>query len=623
MIPGDKAKLTIVRGAGQGASFPVSAPETSLGRNRGEVDIILGDSGVSRVHCRIVHDGQDYFAEDLGSFNGTYIGQQQIKREKLNDGDIITVGQTFLEFRTTSGPSKAETHTSDEPEILAEIDQTEVGTLYSPEHLAKGDSDELSGNMARVFNLVRSVEGCGSETEFWQRLHNALGDLLPGACLCLYSLESPKHLALDWSSASSGTRPITSGTVAAQVLETRRGLLYRDVAKQAEVTDSMQSLGIQSVACAPICSAGRVYGILEAASAASAPPLSREDLELISVAANFIGLALESVRQLDATQRANAVMREQLGERYPLIGASPKINAVLEQIDRLAKVDSTVLILGETGTGKEVAARAIHDKSARSNGPLVPVNCAAIPETLIESEFFGHEKGAFTGALATKRGKFELAQGGTIFLDEIGDLGLDLQARLLRVLEDHEVVRIGSEGPRKIDVRVLAATNKALSTLADEGQFRKDLYYRLSVVSLQLPAMREHMQDLEAIAEFFLRQFAGEIGGPARSFSAKAMEKMANHRWPGNVRELKNVIERAVVFAGGPEIKAEDIVLGHPQASALSDAGNLLVSLEDMEKRHIESVLEAVSGNRTRAAEILGISRSGLIRKIKGYGLPQ
>jgi DNA-binding NtrC family response regulator len=310
----------------------------------------------------------------------------------------------------------------------------------------------------------------------------------------------------------------------------------------------------------------------------------------------------------------------QLNSRHTVIGTSAVMQQIFDLAAKVAETDSSVLITGESGTGKEVLARLIHFRSSRAGAPFVTVNCAAIPENLLESELFGHKKGSFTGALYTKRGSFELANGGTFFLDEIADMRLEMQAKILRVLEEKRVKKVGSEEEVLVDVRVLAATNKVLATEINEGRFREDLFYRLNVVRIAVPPLRDHKDDIPILARHFLTLFSTELKKPVADFSEEALNLMMVYDWPGNVRELKNTVERAVIFANPGEM----IRTGHFPPELRAEIAQRAQSpakdfrpLEEMELSYIKEVLVACDGNRAKAAEILGISPSTIWRKLQ------
>jgi transcriptional regulator with GAF, ATPase, and Fis domain len=316
-------------------------------------------------------------------------------------------------------------------------------------------------------------------------------------------------------------------------------------------------------------------------------------------------------------------------ERFEMIGSSEPMRKLYAMIDRVAPIDSTVLIIGESGTGKELVARAIHQGSKHGDGPLVNVNCAAIPGDLAESELFGHEKGAFTGAHAQRLGKFELANNGTLFLDEIGELSPDCQAKLLRVLEEKRVTRVGGDRDYRITVRVIAATHQDLHGMVSSGRFRQDLLYRLEVVRLNVPALRDRSDDVVVLSRHFLDYYREKVGRKVDDYSPAALQKLKDYDWPGNVRELKNVIERAVILGAGTTVETEDIQLPESHAYRRPISGEHrgveFPPLEDVlrsaGKRHIERAVQLSDGNKTKAAELLGIPRSSIYDVMKRYGI--
>lgn len=340
-------------------------------------------------------------------------------------------------------------------------------------------------------------------------------------------------------------------------------------------------------------------------------------------------LSAGSVIRLGQTEIAFSPVEERIenlrssSDRFgDLVGASVAMREVFGVLERVAPTDVSVLILGETGTGKELAARALHSHSRRSEKPFVVFDCGAVAPNLIESELFGHEKGAFTDAVKSRQGAFELAQGGTIFLDEIGELAPTLQPKLLRALDQREIRRVGAEQPVGINVRVIAATNKDLEKEVKAGTFREDLYYRLSVVSVFMPPLRKRKEDIEKIAEHLLDGISGGMGKKLRGLSPEAAEALRTYPWPGNVRELKNVLERAAALSDGERIEVRDLFLSQGKRS-LTLEGLSGKSLEEIEKAAIHATLKFVSGNKTAAAKALGIAYSTLYEKMKKYGMKE
>ena len=329
---------------------------------------------------------------------------------------------------------------------------------------------------------------------------------------------------------------------------------------------------------------------------------------------------IERIRKYQAETRETQFLREQYKERTrfeSMIGQSASLQEVFDLIERIAPTDSTVLIKGETGTGKGLAARAIHTKSRRGEGPFVVVNCGAFPEHLLESELFGYQKGAFTDAKTTKKGRLEMAHGGTLLLDEVGEISMRMQIDLLRVLEDHLFYRVGGTQPIEADFRIIAATNKDLEKTIKEGTFREDLYYRLNVISFVMPPLREHKQDIPLLANHFLQRFAQETNKPVDQISREALDEMMLYEWPGNVRELGNAVERAVVVGRGRRILPQDLPIFRPEY-VISARGR---TLREVEMNHLNGVLNETQWNISKSAEILGIDRSTLCDKIKRYDL--
>jgi len=335
-----------------------------------------------------------------------------------------------------------------------------------------------------------------------------------------------------------------------------------------------------------------------------------------------VSLLIERLLKSQELLKEVSFLRKELTKQYrfhDLVSKSPKMQKIFELARTVAKSNSNILILGESGTGKELLARAIHNESPRANGPFVAVSCVAIPDTLLESELFGHEKGAFTDAIAQKKGKFELAHGGTLFLDEIGDISQKMQLTLLRVLEEKEFTRVGGTKPIKVDVRIIAATNRDLQKAVQEGRFRDDLYYRLNVITIHLPPLRERKEDIPLLVQHFIEKFNLQMGKKVERISDEALRMLMQYDWPGNVRELENTIERAMVITKGKVITPEDIEI--PSLQKNSPAEESEKTLEAVERAHILRVLNETDWNIQRSAQILGIDRTTLYNKIKKYNL--
>ena len=375
--------------------------------------------------------------------------------------------------------------------------------------------------------------------------------------------------------------------------------LVRHVRENLKETEVIMITGYPSID-------GAVTAVKAGAQEFLSKPFTDEEL---------LGAVRRTLDRLQARKTVQGPSEEVGPSSYGLLGVSEAMQGVFRSIAKVISSSATVLISGESGTGKELVARAIHYHSSRASSPFVPVNCGAIPEELLESELFGHVKGAFTGALETRAGFFQTADGGTIFLDEISETSLSMQVKLLRVLQDREVVMVGSTRPRKVDARILASTNKDLAGLVKKGFFREDLFFRVHVITIDLPPLRERGEDLLLLIHHFTARFAEELGKPVPQFSDQALQVLRNYHWPGNVRELENVIQRLIVMTDGGLIEVPDLP-SLMRFSALQEVG-FHRTLAEVEEEYIRNVLASVNGNKTRAAKVLGIDRKTLREKLK------
>jgi transcriptional regulator with GAF, ATPase, and Fis domain len=382
---------------------------------------------------------------------------------------------------------------------------------------------------------------------------------------------------------------------------------------------SVEALEVESLLCVPLCTPEKLLGVIYMDCRKAGVCFDQGHLHLMSAIAGIAALALENARFIEMLELENEQLKAEISLQFDMIGDSTAMQELYRFISKVAATDSNVLIEGESGTGKELVARAIHRHSTRAEKTFVAINCAAITETLLESELFGHEKGAFTGATAQKRGFLEAADGGTVFLDEIGELALPLQAKLLRVLQERELVRVGGTKPIKVDIRVLAATNRTLSEAAKEGKFREDLFYRLNVLSCQIPPLRKRREDIPLLAQHFVEKYSAKCSRKVRGISKEATASLQRYDWPGNVRELENTIERAVVLGSTPEILRDDLpesVLEVESAGEASAGGYH----EEVARRKRELILEALEksdGNFTEAAKLLGVHPNYLHRLVR------
>ncbi|MFH1350890.1 MAG: sigma 54-interacting transcriptional regulator [Pseudomonadota bacterium] len=414
--------------------------------------------------------------------------------------------------------------------------------------------------------------------------------------------------------------------IAGFVAERGEPLLVPDVSKDPrwykEISDSI-GFQTRSIACVPMKADGEIIGVVEIIDKEDGSPIREEDMKLLTVFAELASLAISKAQKIDQFKKENSDLKKELGSRHQIIGESDALKKAISDTYKVANSKASTLILGESGTGKELLARIIHWAGPRKGRPMIMLNCAALPESLLESELFGHEKGAFTGAISRKVGKFEMADGGTLLLDEIGEMAPGIQAKLLRVLEEGVFYRVGGNTPISVDVRVVSATNKDISKEVAEGRFREDLYYRLDVVQIRMPPLRERKPDIPLLAEYFLDMFKQERGILDLRISELAMEKMIEYSWPGNVRELRNAIERAVVMCENKMIMPEDLPIFNPKKGypGLEVGMTLKEAMDGFKKEFIIRNLEHTSGNKSKAAKIMGIQRTYLSRLISTYGL--
>ncbi|MEP0548952.1 MAG: sigma-54-dependent Fis family transcriptional regulator [Rhodothermales bacterium] len=460
--------------------------------------------------------------------------------------------------------------------------------------------------------------------------------------IAMQTLEAERGFVLleDADGAESGTSPFAVGasrnftddqldgvkalstSVVDEVLRTGEPVLVYEAAtdERYSASESVVLQKIQSIACVPLRLRSRQIGAIYLDSVTQRGRFTRDNLPFLKAFAHQAAVAIENAHRVQTLREENRHLRQEVQRVHgfdEIIGQSPRMREVFETVGRVLDTDATVLVEGESGTGKELIARAIHYNGDRKAKPFVAIFCGALPDDLLESELFGHRKGAFTGATADKKGLFETADGGTIFLDEVGDLSTKLQTALLRVLQLGEIKRVGDTEVRRVDVRVLAATNRSLPVLIKDGEFREDLYYRLNTIQIELPPLRHRHGDLPLLAHHFLDQFATGSRARIRGFTPEALDALKRHRWPGNVRELENTVERAVVLARGEMIEKDDLRL--PESEPAETVFEPGLPLKEVERRVVERALEEYDGNVSATARALDVSRRWLHYKLKEW----
>jgi transcriptional regulator with GAF, ATPase, and Fis domain len=553
-------------------------------------------------HARFIFDGRDFsiVAVDKGA-SITHKNKRKSKC-RLKDGDNVIIGEIEMRFDILDTDSKG-------------------SVVNAEQNLQTQDQAELKG-LRRLYDFSRVLMSK-------QELPNLLDSLLDMAIevtgadkgfLIMMEGDRPVVRAARNLQRKQIKDPVEqlSDSVIQQVVESKAPLIVSDALKDTNFrnAESVLHLKLCSLMAVPLLDEGKLLGLLYVGNDRVISLFEDRHLEIFTIFAGQASMILAKALLLDRFRAEyeeviGAVSNKSYGQ---MVGACDAMQEIYRKIGRVATVDVPVLVTGETGTGKELVAREIHERSNRSSGPFVAINCGAIPENLMESEMFGHVRGAFTGAVGAKPGKFHAAHNGTIFLDEIGELPVNLQVKLLRVLQDKQVLRVGSTKPDKVDSRVLAATNRDLEVEMKEGRFREDLFYRLNVVTIHLPPLKERGDDVVLIAKYIFHKLRTEIGGTATGFSPGAVKAISMYPWPGNVRQLENKIKKAMVMCEGTRIGPEDLELGLDEIEPILP---LTVAKEEFQKRYILEALRRNAGNRTKTAEELGVDPRTIFRYLE------
>ncbi|MGC2660004.1 MAG: sigma 54-interacting transcriptional regulator [Bryobacteraceae bacterium] len=592
----------------QGQVYHLSEAEVLLGRGSAST-LRVPHSSVSREHCLIrVHEHRIEI-QDKGSRNGTFVNGLPVRERALLDGDELMFGDVVFQFRSVEPGAVI-------PANPGMVEPSFSQTLNSPHVPLAREAATLVriGEIARMVQDLYLDRVSDSQSDSARRLFEAMFEMIPsrrGALLLFVKGSDEQRLLAEFAADAPKS--------AVKVPRTVKHRLFESRAAAAGIEERIAWLA------SPLLFSGRIAGALYLDSGASRRDYGDRDLQMISAVCEVLALAIENARDLQMLQFENGLLRAGITPDSALIGDSASMSALQGAILKVARASATVLICGESGTGKELVARAIHRNSPRSARPFVALNCAAITETLVESEFFGYEKGAFTGAVAQRKGRLETADGGTVFLDEIGELSLPLQAKLLRVLQEHEFERVGGSRTVKVDIRVVAATNRDLEKAIQVGTFREDLFYRLNVVRLHVPPLRDRRDDILLLATHFVRKCSEQIGRRVSGFSREARALLVAYDWPGNVRELQNVIERAVVLGSSETIIPEDLpetLFDATPTPDLNDDG-FHASVRQHRRRIILAAIERAGGNVAEAARALKLHPVYLHRLITSLGLRQ
>lgn len=616
-------RLVAIAGKLQGTALSITESPAIIGRDS-TATLCLPDPSVSRRHSQIQQDRDEFIVTDLDSLNGTFVNDVPVKRRKLEHGDRLRIGDSqFLFLR----------HEDEVPSESSEVQFDDRLLSGSTVQFRFNDALYLMArDLAALMKVSTTINALRGLLEVQKKLLELVFEVVPatrGAILLVDSIEKEGEeefssvFALDRVKGPDETIKV-SRTVIRQVLSNSTALLIGDrdnrvSLEQKILTDAQTS----SVLCVPLIMTGRPLGVLYLDTNDPNVHFDSDDLQLVSAMAAITAVAIENARHIEWLESENKRLIASAGIDHSMVGESPRMRQVYQFIAKVAPTDSSVLISGESGTGKELVALAIHQNSKRSGKPFIAVNCAALTETLLENELFGHEKGAFTGALAQRKGRLEIADGGTLFLDEIGELSPPLQVKLLRVLQEREFERVGGTRTIKVDIRLLTATNRNLEDLITQGLFRQDLFYRLNVLQLEMPPLRQRQEDIPLLAKYFAVRYGAKCNRKIMGISLEAQKRLVGYDWPGNVRELENAIERAVVLGTTDSILLEDL----PEAILETETRTMPAptkyheAVAETKKQIILQAMDQTKGNYTDAAKLLGVHPNYLHRLIRNLNL--
>jgi Nif-specific regulatory protein len=627
-------RLLGISGPLKGAAFPLAEGEVSVGRDSSN-QLWVADPALSRRHCLLVQDGGQFSIRDLGSRNGTLVNGVPVEQQQIRHGDQIFIGDSVLIFLIEEGGSHfdrnpvefADTTAFDGSPLLL---RAEDSLYLRPDKVVASlpPTARWARDLNSLLKIATGIGGIRDQDSLQWQLLGFIFDVVPAERGAVLLGDRPEEFTSTaaWDRVRGPGHPVrVSRAVVERVLRDRVGLVVGDVSGNEALRQikTLAELKVSCLLCVPLMAAGKVLGAIYVDSCNPAAKFDENHLQVMAAVAGIASLAFENVRHWEQLRLENQELRAEIELEHNMVGTSPGMRKVFEFIRRVAPTDSTVLVQGESGTGKELVAHAIHRNSPRANRPFVAINCAAIAETLMESELFGHEKGAFTGAASQKKGKVEVAEGGTLFLDEIGELAPGLQAKLLRVLQEREFERLGGTHPIKLDVRLIAATNRSLPEAVKAGTFRNDLYYRLNVVTLTVPALRERREDIPLLSNYFVAKASRKCNMRIKSLAPETLACLMQCDWPGNVRELENALERALVLGSTDSILPDDLPEAILEAGSTAPASTDRYhgTIKEAKKQLVLQALQQANGSYIEAAKALGMHPNSLLRLIRNLDL--
>ncbi len=633
-----RPRLLALSGPLKDSTIPLSDGETTIGRE-GANGLAVADPSVSRRHCVLRGEGGRFCVQDVGSRNGTLVnGVASTQDQWLKHGDEIATGDSRFLFLTDDGEVLAAS--PGRVEFEEDRHTTETTILYpkdvvylQPEKLQEElpATSSIARNLNALLKISRVVHSIRDLDALQGQLLDLIFEVVPAGrgAILLADREGHQFNSMFARLRQAAQVPLVkvSRTVANQVLEQGISILGTDVPSSGNLRDvkSLAESQVRSLLCVPLTVFQRVIGCIYLDSNHLGGRLQEDHLQLVTAIAGISAVALENAGRVQWLEKENQRLTVEVSQERSLVGEGARMKEVYQFLKRAAPTDSTVLIEGESGTGKELAARALHRNSPRATKPFVAINCAAIPETLLESDLFGHERGAFTGASGLKKGRLELADTGVVFLDEVGELPVSLQVKLLRVLQEREFERVGGSYPIKLDVRLIAATNCRLEQAVRDGGFRQDLYYRLAVLKVTMPALRERRDDIPMLARHFVQKHAKRCKVKPLPISREALSCLMNYDWPGNVRELENAIEHALVLGSAEMILPEDLpesLLDRNRAPEMTEA-KYHAAVRELKKQLIRDAVEQTQGSYADAARLLGVHPNYLHRLIRNLELKE
>jgi transcriptional regulator with GAF, ATPase, and Fis domain len=628
-------RLLAIAGPLKDSTFALPSGEIHIGRDPSNL-LSISDPSLSRRHCALSQDADGYKIRDLESRNGTLVNGVSVKETRLRHGDQISVGDSaFLLLLLDDTEESTERRVEYEDSLTqATVQLGPQDVLYlQSERILKQlpTSSRVALNLNALLKISRVVHSIRDFAELQEQILNLIFDVVPaerGAILLDDKGDGQFESVFARHRIAKSVLPVpVSRTISRQVMKEGLAILGADVPGSNHLAgvESLVNCQVRSLLCVPLTMFNKVMGCIYLDTCDVDSRFDEDHLQLVAAIAGTSAVALENARRMRWLEQENLRLSAEINLDHNLVGESPRMREVYQFLARVAPTDSNVLLQGESGTGKELAARAIHRNSPRSSKSFIAINCAAIPEGLLESELFGHERGAFTGAVAQKKGRLEMANGGVVFLDEIGELAPALQVKLLRVLQEREFERVGGTRAIAVDIRLIAATNQELGEAVKNGTFRKDLYYRLNVLSLVMPALRDRREDIGMLADYFVVKYLKKCHMRTKKLSPEAMECLVKYDWPGNVRELENAIERALVLSVSDVIQPEDLPesILEKGLNPSSEDTNYHTQVKELKKQLILTALEETKRNYTEAAKLLGVHVNYLHRLIRNLDLKE